>query len=132
MSQREHAKALRRSIWTRPYPRKTLGARCIGLITPWPVWGYPGSYRALAELTGVRVTTARKYINGWARMPLARRERLAAYLEADLAERLEVIRLLKLPDERDEKAARGRQQALAKAQAASRAKRVARVRDRTD
>jgi hypothetical protein len=62
-------------------------------------------------------------------MPLARRERLAAYLEADLAERLEVIRLLKMPDERDEEVARGRRQSLAKAQAASRARRVARVRD---
>jgi hypothetical protein len=61
-------------------------------------------------------------------MPLARRERLVAYLRADLAERLEVIRLLELPDERDEEVARGRRQGLAKAQAENRARRVARVR----
>jgi hypothetical protein len=64
-------------------------------------------------------------------MPLARRERLAAYLRADLAERLEVIRLLELPDERDEQVARARRQGLAKAQEGARAKRVARVRDQT-
>jgi hypothetical protein len=61
-------------------------------------------------------------------MPLVRRERLAAYLRADLAERLEVIRLLEQPDERDEEVARGRRQSLAKAQAESRARRIARVR----
>lgn len=81
---------------------------------------------------GVSRHTAAKYINGQARMPLRRRERLASYLEADLAERLEVIRLLKLPDERDEKVARDRRQSLAKAQAASRERRVRRVREQSD
>jgi transcriptional regulator with XRE-family HTH domain len=100
----------------------------MNVITPWMVWNYPGSFRALAQLCGVTRRTAAAYIRGERRMPLARRERLAAYLRADLAERLEVIRLLELPDERDEQVARDRQQSLAKAQAGLRAKRVARVR----
>jgi hypothetical protein len=72
--------------------------------------------------------TAKAYISGRRRLTAVRRERLAAYLRADLAERLEVIRLLELPDERDEEVARGRRQGLAKAREGARAKRVARVR----
>jgi transcriptional regulator with XRE-family HTH domain len=126
----QHKQALRRTVVVRLYPRKSLAGKFVNLCFPWPVWSYPGPFRALAQLVGVTNRTAAAYIAGRRRMPLARRERLAAYLRADLAERLEVIRLLELPDERDEKVARDRRQGLAKAQAANREKRVMRVRGR--
>jgi hypothetical protein len=128
MGQREHRRALRRSLWHRVYLRRSLADRALALITPWPVYQYPGRIQALSELLGVSQRMAKHYVVGHNRLTLPRRERLLSYLEADLAERLEVIRLLKMPDERDEEVARGRRQSLAKAQAESRKRRVARVR----
>lgn len=128
LGQWQHARAEHRHLVTHAHPSESLADRAIRLVAAWDVYEYPGKWRALAEIVGVGRWTAKSYIAGRRRMPLARRERLVAYLRADLAERLEVIRLLELPDERDEEVARGRRQGLAKAQAENRARRVARVR----
>ena len=98
------------------------------VIVPWRVWEYPGRIQALSELLGVARGTARKYLTGEARLVKAKRERLAAYLRSDLAERLEVIRLLEAEDPRDEEVRRLRMEWLAKAHRVTRERHIARLR----
>lgn len=90
----------------------------------WNVEHYPGRWRALGEIVGVKPRTAKEYISGKRRLIRKRRERLLAYLEADLQERLEVIRLLRLPDPEDERITERYRQGMAKALKAQKLKRV--------
>lgn len=124
LGQRQHERAQQRSLTAPTYNARSLAARAIKLIAKWHVDYYPGRWRALAEIVGVKKSTAKDYLAGRLRLTQIRRERLVAYLEADLQERLEVIRLLKLPDLTDDRMSEKRRQGLAKAHQASRLKRV--------
>src|SRR5579864_3071721 len=67
----------------------------IALISPWSIHQYPGKRRALAELIGVGVSTARTYLRGEAQLPAYHAERLARYHEQCAADHMQMARLLR-------------------------------------
>jgi hypothetical protein len=74
-------------------PPRSLADRAIGLIAPWSTHQY--QRRALAELIGVGVSTARTYLRGEAQLPAYHAEALAGHLERTAAAQLQVARLLR-------------------------------------
>lgn len=131
LGQRQHQRAQQRSLAAAWYnDSHCLASRAIALIAKWHVNYYPGRWRAMCEVVGVKKGTAKEYISGRRRLPRFRRARLASFLEADLAERLEVIRLLKLPDPADDRMAENMRQGLAKMRQAGKVKRLRAIEER--
>ena len=76
-------------------PLRGLADQAIAVIAPWSVHQYPGRRRALAELSGVKISTARTYLKGKAELPAYHAEKLARFLERSAAEQTEVARRLR-------------------------------------
>jgi plasmid maintenance system antidote protein VapI len=127
LGKRQHSRSQRRSLVASTFLVKAVCGRAIHLIAPWPVWQYPGKWRALSQLLGVSDRTARAYISGERRLPEARAARLAAYLRRDLEERREVVRLLEQVSDEAQRVKRA--ESLRKAKAVLRERRLRRLRD---
>ena len=76
-------------------PYRSLADRAIAVIAPWNVWHYPGKRRALAQIIGVGISSARIYLRGQAQLPSRHAEALACYLERSADEQTRVARLLR-------------------------------------
>lgn len=85
----------RRSFSLPTVPPRSLADQVIALIAPWSTHQYPGKRRALAELIGVGISTARTYMRGEAQLPAYHAERLARYHEQCAADHAHVARLLR-------------------------------------
>lgn len=73
---------------------RSLADQAISLIAPWSTHQYPGKRRALAELIGVEISTARTYLRGEAQLPAYHAERLARYHEQCANDHMQIARLL--------------------------------------
>jgi hypothetical protein len=76
-------------------PYRSLTDQAISLIAPWSTHQYPGKRRALAELIGVKVSTARTYLRGAAQLPAYHAERLARYHEQRANDHMQMAGLLR-------------------------------------
>jgi hypothetical protein len=85
----------RRSFSLPTLPPRSLADQVIALIAPWSTHQYPGKRRALAELIGVGISTARTYMRGEAQLPAYHAEALAGHLERTAAQQVQVARLLR-------------------------------------
>jgi hypothetical protein len=91
LGQRQHMRALRRNSCPATYAPRTIVDRVVALCWRSTVEEYPGMHRGLGDLLGLTPGSARHLMAG--RRPLTARnaERLASYLELDLAQRRAVI-----------------------------------------
>jgi hypothetical protein len=109
---------MRRSLSVPIALHRSLADQSVALFAPWSVQTYPGKRRALAQLLGVRISTARKYLRGEAQLPWYHAERLAAYHEHCAERHAEIARLLQAyAPKRKEEVGRLRGRALMLAQA---------------
>src|SRR4051794_15309780 len=65
----------RRSFSVLTVPDRSLADQAIGLVAPWSIHQYPGKRQALAQMIGVKVSTARTYLRGEAQLPAYHAER---------------------------------------------------------
>jgi hypothetical protein len=93
-----------RSFWVPMALPRSLADRSVALFAPWHFRQYPGKRRALAELLGVGIASAKAYLQGRAQLPWYHAERLATYHEQCAARHGEVARLLRAyaPKRREE------------------------------
>jgi len=85
---------MRRSLSVPTVLYRSLADQSVALFAPWSVQQYPGKRRALAQLIGVKISTARTYLRGEAQLPWYHAERLAAYHEHCAERHAEIARLL--------------------------------------
>jgi predicted transcriptional regulator len=89
---------------------------------------YPGKWRVFGAILGVSRWTAKAYLSGARRFTAERARKMLAFLEAEMVERVEVMRLLREEANKPEPPRRkGNAEALRKYE---REKRIKRIKER--
>jgi hypothetical protein len=97
LGKRQQARAAKRAVLTPTYDyAERLSGRAANLIRRWNADLCPGKRRALGQIIGVTPETARVILSGRRNLTPDHARRLLAWLEAEMVQRLEVMRELRV------------------------------------